>query len=709
MGKIKMRNKLVLGILTLSSLSSLGKGFIKNLYLKNNSELRLKHEKKEVENVAMNSSESGKNEKEFTYKANNNINIGTLVGKNKDLFIFLGGQIDARDVKKDKGKITGIDGKLNVGVSYKKKVNENVEITFNSGYQYMGGMEENIKEGLKLRGLWDKKYDDDEKARKEFYHSQGLRLKNDEVLASGVLDLNYEKTKAKLGLIYSSETLVAGKGRIESFLELDQKISKLNIGINLNHKLKTDFEIVDRLGRLKGDVTLSSKLGNFEIMGKAYTNIGSIIRSYKNRTAGGENSLSYEKGGLSFKSILNHETLYDYSKNKKSSSENGEKHSQDKTEKLLYKQEFLTNLVYKDNKVEINSENKVKGKVFTNTNGTVKVDNDKYKRNGSDNNNKDFTVFSAYTKNEIEVKAGYVNLRFASRYRYNMELDDSSKLTHNHLALVGLGLTFENKTNKLNLKNSVDARYLISHSNNTNYSVISAWTDNKLDYEVNDKLRLMGELNFTSFNKVKILEKEKIEILGLGDVKGKIESKLSEKVDFVTELGLNTIILFDYKDKGNNFTQKVSSDNTQNNSNSVLTDLLLKNAYNYKGYIKNSLSYKLNKGMKITGNLGMSYISFYDSDKLYSVLKDIKRKQIDENGIVGISEDESKKINDEKKEFGEKSLEIISIQPGIEGEFKFLDDELVIKPKLGVAINLNKNINYKSTSAKATLNIDYRW
>ncbi len=58
------------------------------------------------------------------------------------------------------------------------------------------------------------------------------------------------------------------------------------------------------------------------------------------------------------------------------------------------------------------------------------------------------------------------------------------------------------------------------------------------------------------------------------------------------------------------------------------------------------------------------------------------------------------------------ALERISINPGLEAEFKFLNDGLVIKPKTEVSINFDNEkptYKYKSISAKATLNVDYRW
>ncbi|MDC4459610.1 hypothetical protein NQ652_18250, partial [Acinetobacter baumannii] len=152
-------------------------------------------------------------------------------------------------------------------------------------------MEENVKEGLKLRGLWDKKYDNDEKARKEFYHSQGLRLKGSQILVSGILDLSYATNKTKLGIIYTSETLNSGTGRLENFVNLNQELGDYKIELDINHKLKTD--IYQRLGRLKGDIKLKKKIGNFELVGKLHTYLGTILISDREQRYGGEIELNY--------------------------------------------------------------------------------------------------------------------------------------------------------------------------------------------------------------------------------------------------------------------------------------------------------------------------------------------------------------------------------------------------------------------------------
>ncbi len=703
----KLSGKSIIDVLDLNSSSS-NEIFKKNIYVRDNTELRLRHEKKE------NNKQLASNNPLIKYEVKKELNIGALIGKNKDLFVFLGGEVVGKDLKYKMDKktnlktIEGLDGIANIGLNFKRKLNKNIELTFNGGYQHKGGMEANVKEGLKLRGLWDKKYEEDEMARKEFYHSQGLRFKNDEVLISGVLDLDYETTKSKIGIIYSAEELVYEKSRFEGFLNLNQRLGNFNINGNFNYKLKDIHEVLDRMGRVKGDVSLSGKVGNLEIIGKTYVHIGSIIRSDKDRTFGGEGSLVYKNRNINLKTTLKHETMYDYSENESKEIYSKPRPKKDKTNSLVQKEEFLFNLGYINKNIELKSNIKVRSKILTDIKNGIKIDTNKYNKNDTNNKNKDFTVLLAYTDNELNTKLGDITLRLSSKYRYNMDMNDSKKLTHKHLGLVGVGITYDRKTNNLMLKNSIDARYLISYSDNEDYSIINAWMDNNVDYRVNNNLRLKGELNLTSSNKVKLLEKKGMEILALGDLKGIIEANLSDKVEFKNETGLNAIVLFDFKN-GNN---SISSSSKQQSP--VLKELLLDPTHSYKVYNKNSLGYEIVDGIKLISNLEFSYLSGYKSDKLYSVLKDIKRKLMDENGIIGIGNNEKKKIEEEKSKYESKSgLSVIAIKPGIEGEFKILNDRLTVKPKVEVQVNFTNDsyptYKYKSTNAKAILNIDYKW
>ncbi|WP_064609175.1 hypothetical protein [Streptobacillus moniliformis] len=705
MGKIE--NKIMLGILALSSILSLST----TMYVKNNSELKLDYSSSENNGMF-----------KFGYEPINTLNAGAFLGKSNEAFLYLGGKIKKEHI---------IDGMANLGVFFKKKINEHIELTLNTGYQYEGGMEDSIKEGLKLKGLWDKKYEEDETLRKEFYHSQGLRLKGNPILASGgVLDLTYGNTKSKIGAIYTIESFSELSrilqalpssnikqiklynsliGRIETFVNVNQKLNNLGIDLNLNYKLKPD--ISKRLGRLKGDVTLTRKIGDIELSGKAHAYLGTILISDKKREFGGEIRLGYNKDRINIKSTLKHSTLLDYSANKGTKDDNKEEPPKsDSTDKLLHKQELTFDLGYKNNKIEFNTENKLRGKVFTDK---LKIDKDKYK---SDNLNKDFTVFSIYTSNSLKTKIGNVGIKADIKYRLGLDIDKDTSETYKHLALVGFGAEYNNKTKKIETSNSVNTTLLMGY-NKYEIFAINAWSDNKADYIVNDKTKLFGELNLTSSNKLYFYSGIEAEILGFVDLRGNIEYKIKNNLEFINELGAKAILLFSKKDE-----------NDKNANNINISYIPLTTQYQYKVYNDSSILYKVKDNIRIKSKLGLSYLNGYDSETLYSALRDIKRKQIDSNGIVEISRKDRFKISSEKHDYGVSLLSKIVINPSIEGELKFLGERLTVKPngevKFIFANKADNNVNsvrsssnntdnkkfkYNSTVFRVGLGLDYKW
>ncbi|ACZ00764.1 Uncharacterised protein [Streptobacillus moniliformis] len=705
MGKIE--NKIMLGILALSSILSLST----TMYVKNNSELKLDYSYSENDGMF-----------KFGYEPINTLNAGAFLGKSNEAFLYLGGKIKKEHI---------IDGIANLGVFFKKKINEHIELTLNTGYQYEGGMEDSIKEGLKLKGLWDKKYEEDETLRKEFYHSQGLRLKGNPILASGgVLDLTYGNTKSKIGAIYTIESFSELSrilqalpssnikqiklynsliGRIETFVNVNQKLNNLGIDLNLNYKLKPD--ISKRLGRLKGDVTLTRKIGDIELSGKVHAYLGTILISDKKREFGGEIRLGYNKDRINIKSTLKHSTLLDYSANKGTKDDNKEEPPKsDSTDKLLHKQELTFDLGYKNNKIEFNTENKLRGKVFTDK---LKIDKDKYK---SDSLNKDFTVFSIYTSNSLKTKIGNVGIKADIKYRLGLDIDKDTSETYKHLALVGVGAEYNNKTKKIETSNSVNTTLLIGY-NKYEIFAINAWSDNKADYIVNDKTKLFGELNLTSSNRLSFYSGIKAEILGFVDLRGNIEYKIKNNLEFINELGAKAILLFSKKDE-----------NDKNTNNINILYIPLTTQYQYKVYNDSSILYKVKDNIRIKSKLGLSYLNGYDSETLYSALRDIKRKQIDSNGIVEISRKDRFKISSEKHDYGVSLLSKIVINPSIEGELKFLGERLTVKPngevKFIFANKADNNVNsvrsssnntdnkkfkYNSTVFRVGLGLDYKW
>ncbi|WP_064616773.1 hypothetical protein [Streptobacillus moniliformis] len=560
-------------------------------------------------------------------------------------------------------------------------------------------MEESIKEGLKLRGLWDRRYEEDDEARKEFYHSQGLRLKDEQILASGLIDLTYDNTKSKIGLIYTTKDLDNLTGRVEGFANVRQSVKDiLDIYVNVNYKLKPD--ISKRLGRLKGDITLSKKIGNVDLKGKAYGYLGTVLISDRDRKVGIEGTLLYNKDKINIKSVIKHDTIFDYSKNKQTNKES----KTDSTESYFHNQELLFDLGYKSNRIEVKTENKIRGKVFTKS---LAIDKDKYK---SSDTNKDKTVLTLYTSNKLVRSFGNLGLSLDARYRAGLDYKDSGSVTDEHISLLGLGINYKGT----NTKNSIDTAFIAGYVDSKELYILNVWSDNSIDYRMNNKLRLIGELNLTSSNRLGMLyQGQETEILGLGDISGRIEYRPTDRVEIINEVGTKAILLFNYNDR-KKAQPKTSSSTTNNNSMSdKLQKLHLHTQYQYKVYSDNSVSYKINDGIRLIGKLGLSYLNGYDSERLYTALRDIKRKQIGENGILEISSKDTKKIKEEKQSYGEDNLSKILINPRIELELRFMEDKLLLKPRGEVIVSIankeNENFKYKKTTLKLGLNVDYKW
>ncbi|QXW65517.1 hypothetical protein KX935_07045 [Streptobacillus moniliformis] len=96
MGKIE--NKIMLGILALSSILSLST----TMYVKNNSELKLDYSYSENDGMF-----------KFGYEPINTLNAGAFLGKSNEAFLYLGGKIKKEHI---------IDGMANLGVFLRKKL-----------------------------------------------------------------------------------------------------------------------------------------------------------------------------------------------------------------------------------------------------------------------------------------------------------------------------------------------------------------------------------------------------------------------------------------------------------------------------------------------------------------------------------------------------------------------------------------------------------
>ncbi|WP_064615371.1 hypothetical protein [Streptobacillus moniliformis] len=190
-----------------------------------------------------------------------------------------------------------------------------------------------------------------------------------------------------------------------------------------------------------------------------------------------------------------------------------------------------------------------------------------------------------------------------------------------HLIELGTGVTYEKKIGRLDIRYSVDGRYIFGYGDKKTFSILNLWSDNKAEYKLNNKLTLKGELNLTTSNRLSILNhnSNEDELLLLADTKGIVEYKLNNKTDITSTIGAKTISLFSALT--NNTSKKSSSNNMGGQENK----LHLKLQYSYKIYTDNKVKYQLRDNIGIIGKFGMSYSTGIKLDKLYESLNKIKR------------------------------------------------------------------------------------
>ncbi|WP_064610242.1 hypothetical protein [Streptobacillus moniliformis] len=424
-------------------------------YIKNDSKLELGYDSK------------------FTKKGSSELNLGGIFGDNRELFTFVGAEINGKDT---------IDGKLTTGLSVKKRLIQEIELILNAGYQYKGGYENSIKELLKSRGEWDKKFDKDKDALKEYYHSQGLRFKDEESLFSGIVNYDHSKFKLHSGIIYTAGYLKNNTFRLESFVNIKGKKNNHELEGDINYKLKKDTYA--KGGRLKLGLNTTSKLGKVELSNKGKIYLGTLIPNKRNYSITLGSELKYNVNNLEMLGSIGSELVFKEVESNKPINEL----------KISYNPEIKLELSYDSDKVKFESKNKIIGRIESKGS---KLNAEEYEKN-----KKDQTIALAYSGNMLKSRLKDFDIRVVGRYvgRVIMKKDsnDAKFDKTEHLLEVGTGLTIEKKNKRFDTRSSIDGRYIFGRIEDKNFSILNLWSDNKAEYMVNERLILSGELNFTS-------------------------------------------------------------------------------------------------------------------------------------------------------------------------------------------------------------------
>ncbi|ACZ01277.1 hypothetical protein [Streptobacillus moniliformis] len=211
MSKYKMISLLAIGVASLSA----------EYYVKNDSKTEFGYENA------------------FTKKASTELNWGGIFGKNKEVFTFVGGEVNL-------DKDTNFGGEILLGINVKKAITKDIGLILNAAYQYNDkamnkkAFEENIREVLKSRGEWKEEIEKDKYKLKRYYRGQGLRFKGEETLFSGVVDYNHKLFKLQSGVIYTAGYAANSNNRLTIKPKVDIQVNFINDTYPTNDYKSTD-------------------------------------------------------------------------------------------------------------------------------------------------------------------------------------------------------------------------------------------------------------------------------------------------------------------------------------------------------------------------------------------------------------------------------------------------------------------------------------
>ncbi|WP_180371191.1 hypothetical protein [Streptobacillus notomytis] len=404
-------------------------------------------------------------------------------------------------------------------------------------------------------------------------------------------------------MIYTAGYLKNNTFRLENFVNIKTNKNNHEIEGDINYKLKKDTYA--KGGRLKLGLNTTSKLGKVELSNKGKIYLGTLIPNKRNYSITLGSELKYNVNNLEMLGSIGSELVFKEVESNKPINEL----------KISYNPEIKLELSYDSDKVKFESKNKIIGRIESKGS---KLNAEEYEKN-----KKDQTIALAYSGNMLKYRLKDFDIRLVGRYagKVNMKKDsnDAKYDKTEHLLEVGTGLTIEKKNKRFDTRSSIDGRYIFGRIEDKNFSIINAWSDNKAEYMVNERLILSGELNFTSSNRLSILNHNanEDELLLLADTKGMLDYKINKKLSLTTTIGAKTISLFSTLNK----TQPKPSNNANNNN------LHLSSKYTYKVYNESKLKYSVRENISLTGKLDMSYSGGIKSDKLYESLNKIKRDQ----------------------------------------------------------------------------------
>ncbi|WP_073508308.1 hypothetical protein [Streptobacillus notomytis] len=618
-------------------------------------------------------------ESEIKYDLSTRMDLGLYLDPSKETFIFAGGQLKG-DTKPNTLKKPGY-----LGVRLEAKVTEDSNVILTGAYRTE---DINIKDQIKEHA---------KKADKE----NGFLFKDKEtILLSGIGYGKYDDIEYRLGAIYNSSNFKDKTHRLNAFVKASTKLENADVSAELSYRLGNvetniykDNEIKNKEkallntgGTLAGEVKITTNrlVKDLDLEHKTNFDLGTILPAGNTNSeaqvikVGTDNKAVYKgvknlelTGKLNYKA----EVVSKYSTSGDKNQEGHMKHSP----------EVFVGVKYDNKKIMFSTEN------------TDRVDVKHELKTGLALKDDMLNNFFK-TDNKLEIKPSeLITLRVKV-----FDILKSEKLKnsaeHKNSFLGGLGLTLNPKSDKVKFEHKSDVVYKLEDLDVKSLKNVSIddhelflWTTNKLTVDVNEKIKLEGNLN--SYNYLLLEDEEYITIDNFTELNGKVSYK-QENVDFSQMLSAR----YAYGD--------ADADD---------------NSHHYMVESDTKLGYKVNSILEINSGLNLEFnaSNLKEENRVLKMYVESQGLHEDKFKTFGKYTDDVKyddkklinRINDEVKSYGNDYYDIV-VKPELGVTMKFLENKLTVKPNVSTRLLFTAGLQgfkFNRFNTKGTLKIEYIW
>ncbi|WP_064581467.1 hypothetical protein [Streptobacillus moniliformis] len=614
------------------------------------------------------------------YDLSTKLDLGLYLDSKKETFIFAGGNL------KGEGKAGSLKTPGYLGARFESKVTDDSNIILTGAYRIDNI---DIKDIVK------------EHAQKAYRETGFDFIKDETILLSGIGYGKYDDIKYRLGVVYNSNNFKDKTHRLQSFVKAETKLEKADVSGELTYRLgnvKTNIyesnaikeerkAFVEHGGTLKGEVNIKTDdrlVKDLVTEHKAYFDIGTML-PYKHNS----DESQVIKTGLENKAVYKGVKNLELTGKLNYRAEIVSTYANNGTEQKGYMQhspEAFVGIKYDNKKVMFSTEN------------TDRVDVKHELKAGLALKDDMLNNFFK-TDNKLEIKPSeLITLRAKVFDILKSEKLKNSAEHKNSFLGGGLGLTLNPKSDKVKFEHKSDVVYKLENLDVKSLKNVDIddhelflWTTNKLTVDVNEKIKLEGNLN--SYNYLLLGDEENIAIDNFTELNGKVSYK-QENVDFSQMLSAR----YAYGDAD-------------------VDD----NRHYYMVESDTKLGYKVNSILEINSGLNLEFnaSNLKEQNRALKMYVESQGLHEDKFKTLGQYTDDVKyddkklinRINDEVKSYGNDYYDIV-VKPELGVTMKFLENKLTVKPNVSTRLLFTAGLQgfkFNRFNTKGTLKIEYIW